>query len=306
MVRAKKAGLIFTRLRLFSRLFYRRLINRCPGRLRVLGGPILGGLIGMALGGLPGVFIGLLLGYLLGELLAQSSRDRKILEYFRNPGVLQFYESEPGLAAWCALAVLIFSQDAADAYADFHGGKQKVSQLTAERILKQVILTASSELSGKAVDLSLAEHFSRLALSVLGDLNSDLLAESLCARRASPGDAANLSDVLYRLAIGKRAKALAAEIRLILDPAWDESEEAAHPNGENQKDPWKILGLRPGASLWEIKAQYRRLAKLFHPDELQILDEMRRETAARAFVAIKEAYKQVTTVPPVAPISTEP
>ena len=147
----------------------RRLIGRCPRRIRVFAGPLLGGIIGLV-GGIPGFFIGLLLGYLIRELLVQSLRNRRILDYFENPGPQQFYEGEPGLAAWCALAVLVSAADNSEA--------------SVERILKQVILSATCNFTGPLADPFLMEHFSRIALLNRNSLNPDLLAESLAARRA--------------------------------------------------------------------------------------------------------------------------
>ena len=278
-----------------SRLFFRqfkigaqRLLNRCPHWLRVLAGPLSGGIIGL-IGGIPGFFIGLLLGYLLREILVQSVRDRRILEYLEYPG-RRFFEDEPGMAAWCALAVLVASASE---------GTSRVSpeSLSGERILKQVVIEASRIFTGPRADPVLMEHFSRLALSRSESLNPDLLAESLAARRAASEksdkmeDLANLCRVLTGLAEGERAKNLARDIRRILNPASEASGTA--PADPRDADPWKILGLSPLTPKREIKAHYRRLAKLFHPDELAVLDEKRRETAASAFMAIKDAYVKI-------------
>jgi len=267
MIKIKHAlNFFFYRLRFYAR----RLINRCPRRLRILGGPILGGSIGL-IGGIPGLLIGVLLGYLLGELFVQSRRDRKVFDYFENPGSQQFYEGEGGLAAWCALGVLI-AAETSDALQ------------SSEKIIKQVVLAACHVFTGFLADPSLMEHFSRLAFARRDDLNPDLLAESLLAR--SSLDKENLARGLIALAEGEKAKKLAREIRLILSPAMEDDYEP--------KDPWKILGLPQGTPLKEIKFHYRRLAKQFHPDNLQILDEKRQKTAAQAFMTIKEAYKQIT------------
>ena len=295
---------------------FRRFINFCPRRLRVLGGPLLNGLIGL-IAGIPGFFIGLLLGYLLRELFVQFFRDRIILDYFENPGVQQFYEAEPGMAAWCALAVLVAVEGEEELAAEFYAenstkkraGNPAASPLSAsglsgsaERILKQVILVGSCVFTGPLADPFLMEHFSRLALSKRKILNPDLLAESLLARRVAlrntPGEQGNLKSlgrVLKILAEGKKAESLIREIRLILDPASKDEQEAekSSTNGMATADPWKILGLLPGTPIKEVKAHYRRLAKLFHPDELEVLDEKRRETAAQAFMAIKEAYHEI-------------
>lgn len=52
-------------------------------------------------------------------------------------------------------------------------------------------------------------------------------------------------------------------------------------------DPFKILGLQPGASPDEIRRAYRKLAKKYHPD--------RNPSAAAAdqFIAIQSAYEQL-------------
>jgi len=278
------------------RVTVRKLINRCPRRIRVFLGPLLGGIIGL-IGGIPGFLIGVLLGYLIRELFVQSFRDRRVIDYLENPGIQQFYEGEPGMAAWCALAVLVSSEDA-DIPAFPHGGSKAT---TPEKILRQVILGASCVFIKPAADSFLIEYFSRLAWLHKHSLNPDLLAESLAARRAYRGtkasqrDLKNLGRALYDLAGGEKARRLAREIRLILDPAFKDEKEPDNsgPGIHGNGDPWKILGLPPGTPPDEVKAHYRRLAKQFHPDELVVLDEQHRETAARAFMAIKEAYQEI-------------
>jgi curved DNA-binding protein CbpA len=52
-------------------------------------------------------------------------------------------------------------------------------------------------------------------------------------------------------------------------------------------DPYRTLGLEPGASPAEIKRAYRRLAKAFHPDSAG-------EAALPRFLAIHEAYDALT------------
>jgi curved DNA-binding protein CbpA len=49
-------------------------------------------------------------------------------------------------------------------------------------------------------------------------------------------------------------------------------------------DPWRTLGLTPGASLDEIRRAYRRLAKINHPDAAG-------ESALPRFLAIQSAYE---------------
>jgi DnaJ-like protein len=51
-------------------------------------------------------------------------------------------------------------------------------------------------------------------------------------------------------------------------------------------DPYRTLGLTPGASTAEVKRAYRRLAKSFHPDSAG-------EAALPRFLAIHEAYEAI-------------
>jgi len=50
-----------------------------------------------------------------------------------------------------------------------------------------------------------------------------------------------------------------------------------------QLDPWRTLGLAPGASLEDVRRAYRRLAKANHPDAAG-------ESAIPRFLAIQAAY----------------
>jgi len=269
-----------TMKKIFSRfrIKYQKLIRRCPRQLRGLGGPLLGGIIGF-IGGIPGVIIGLLMGYLLSKLFVQSIQNRRILDYLENPGKQEFYEGESGLASWCALSVLVVL-------------KSSASELPEEKLIRKVVLETCYTFTSPLSDPLLIEHFSRLTMSNSKKCNPDLLAESLAARRSSQGDSKNLSRLLFGLADGEKAKEFAADICRILDPEWDlHVQNTAEPV---QKDPWKILGLSPGTPYREVKAHYRRLAKQFHPDELEVLDEKHRQAAARAFIAIKEAYTEIS------------
>jgi hypothetical protein len=59
-------------------------------------------------------------------------------------------------------------------------------------------------------------------------------------------------------------------------------------------DPYRTLGLAPGAPMAEVKRAYRRLAKAFHPDSAG-------EAALPRFLAIHEAYEAIRTGRPMAP-----
>src|SRR5512135_1773377 len=53
-----------------------------------------------------------------------------------------------------------------------------------------------------------------------------------------------------------------------------------------RQDPYRVLGLVPGATAGEIRSAYRRLAKLNHPDTAG-------ERALPRFLAIKAAYEEL-------------
>src|SRR3954447_8272524 len=53
-------------------------------------------------------------------------------------------------------------------------------------------------------------------------------------------------------------------------------------------DPYRVLGVSPGASSEELHDAYRRLVKLHHPDR-----NGGSEASARRFAEIQEAYEQV-------------
>lgn len=54
-------------------------------------------------------------------------------------------------------------------------------------------------------------------------------------------------------------------------------------------DPYKVLGIQPNASAAEIRKAYRALVKKYHPDK------NKSEDAAAHFLAIQEAYEQIST-----------
>ena len=60
------------------------------------------------------------------------------------------------------------------------------------------------------------------------------------------------------------------------------------PDRSPDADPYRVLGLEPGASMAEVKRAYRRLAKAFHPDSAG-------EAALPRFLAIHEAYERIRT-----------
>jgi DnaJ-class molecular chaperone len=55
-----------------------------------------------------------------------------------------------------------------------------------------------------------------------------------------------------------------------------------------------VLGVPRDASREEIKSAFRRLALMFHPDNHAGLEEKEREEKSRAFMKIRDAYRELT------------
>jgi DnaJ-domain-containing protein 1 len=243
-------------------------------------GPLAGALIGI-IAGIPGIIIGLVMGYLVQELVRQFRSDRAASSYLENPGRPNFNEGEPGFASWCALCVLILGEETGrEAAALFPWAETK---------------------DGKpgSPPPSLTESFCRIAEQQRGALNPDLLAESLASRRRDKGDLSFLGKQLHTLAQGEESLTTAARIRAILDPGFRAFEHTLHNAAERllagapADDPWELLGLKPDAPLEEVKSNYRKLARQFHPDSLSALNEEQRKEAEIAFIKIQEAYKEI-------------
>ncbi len=244
-------------------------------------GPLLGGLAGI-IGGVAGVLVGMLLGLLLQKLLEQIDTDKALLTYFESPGPVHFSEPEPGLAAFCALGVIVLFESS-------HAAR-KYQMLDFETLPFRDPIVQSAILNFKIGhdDIPAVESYCRLAASRFMLLNSDLLTESLVARRSKKGDLAEIGVSLEKMAFGE-GLAEARYIRSRLDPAYQIPQPAVSSPGIN---PWLILGLEPTASTHEIKSTYRKLATQFHPDHLQFLDKQRQTDAEKAFMKIKEAYRE--------------
>jgi uncharacterized membrane protein YkvA (DUF1232 family) len=57
-----------------------------------------------------------------------------------------------------------------------------------------------------------------------------------------------------------------------------------------ETDPHTLLGVAKDASREEIKAAYKKMAALYHPDKVQHLGKEFQEMAHKKFVAIQRAY----------------
>jgi DnaJ like chaperone protein len=238
-------------------------------------GPLAGGVAGILNGGVIGAGTGLLLGYFVQVVAGQFYMDLAVARYFENPGRSVFPEGEPGIAAYCGLGIYIML---------------KSNYQNDTLCISQVSESAAASFSRGTRALPLIELFCRIAISRRTSLNPDLLAESLMARRRPREDSPRLGEQLERLALGKEARREAAAIRQTLDPRYQPPDPEAP---EEALDPYLLLGLTPGASRETVKSAFRKLAVQYHPDVLQNMDEEQRKNATLAFIAIKEAYREI-------------
>lgn len=241
---------------------------------------LLAGLLVGCSAGVSGIIIGLVLGFLVDELLGQLRTEHQVRSYLENPGGSRFYEPAEGIAAYCALALLIRSRSV---YTDAEG---TALQDTEALLLQNILHSAINCFYCPDKETALVESFCRQALCRIGKLNPDLLAESLAARRKEYGDIQRIAEHLAKLAEGSTALAVLHRIQKILCPLTVQEASTA----------WHILGLDQGASTEEIKRTFRRLAAQFHPDLLGNLDEEKRQHASEAFIKIRAAYRELLSL----------
>jgi DnaJ-domain-containing protein 1 len=74
-----------------------------------------------------------------------------------------------------------------------------------------------------------------------------------------------------------------------------EPDDPTHGGTGLPLDPYRVLGLQPGASLSEVVAAHRTLAKRYHPDQLFDADEAERLAAAQTMSTINGAYHELRT-----------
>ena len=101
----------------------------------------------------------------------------------------------------------------------------------------------------------------------------------------------DIDNLLY-LATGKRAKQIftlnniMAGVVKIMPVVSDIFLERNRPKEEviDTSDPYYILGVRPDAPMWVIKAAYRALCRSYHPDTSSVSN-------TEKFQAVQEAYR---------------
>lgn len=233
------------------------------------------GLLGLLIN-IPCLFTGIVFGYLLGALFSRIKTNKAICAYFENPGPSAFYEEEPGLAAYCALGVYLMSKAAPKAPGE-------------DAAITQIAGSAMSVFPAGKKIISLAESFCRLAYTKLSVLNSDLLTESLAARRRERGDAALLGVELTFMAQGREAQQEALLIRQFLDPNYQPLPDEIPP-----EDPYLVLELPRGAPYEQVKSAFRKLALACHPDNQSNSNPAEKKQLEEQFIKIRDAYRTIT------------
>lgn len=67
----------------------------------------------------------------------------------------------------------------------------------------------------------------------------------------------------------------------------------SEPSGRKPFDPFEVLGIRPGATIDQIKAAYRIKIKEYHPDQVERLGPELRELAKRKTQEINRAFEML-------------
>jgi hypothetical protein len=78
-------------------------------------------------------------------------------------------------------------------------------------------------------------------------------------------------------------------------PGKEEKAQAPSPeqNAAAREEDYRILGLKPGANLAEVRRVYKNLASQFHPDTGIYLSESQRKSSGEAFLKIREAHDRI-------------
>lgn len=68
---------------------------------------------------------------------------------------------------------------------------------------------------------------------------------------------------------------------------------SARSAGSNERDPYEVFELEPGATREQIEAKYRKLCSLYHPDKVEHLGADLKKVAHEKMIEIQEAYKKL-------------
>ena len=255
----------------FDRQAALRAIGRWKGR-------IAGSLFGI-LAGPFGLVFGFLVGYLVDSILLPGRR--KAEEFLASPWNAPFGGGE-GLYSFFCLGVAVCIASGGDprkaeedlvrrAAGYFPLGRRETEFL-------ENIITAMDSSGPVPAVAAHARELRRLA-------------------EASAGAREKLKSLFAGLAGFSRGSSVsagspAALILGLVARIWDI--EAQHAEEASPEDnPWRILGLQPGAGRAEVKKVFRMLASQFHPDGGYAFTELQRRETEEAFRRIREAYERI-------------
>ena len=229
---------------------------------------LLCGLLLGLFGGFWGILLGLMVGFFGDRLSERTSTDKAIIKKLENPYNLknkEKCESFEGCLLVCAIAFNDTGnvQTVADKL-QLYLGKEYPADYGAMCVLAQ-----------KA-----------------GNTNSDILTECLASKLKKNEDE-RLLELIFKLFT-------------TLEYGWDDrvanrpSQYLAellnytkHIVTEDKDMAYLILGVKPNASVKEIKDAHRKLVRQYHPDTLKGLTDEQKKLAEEAFMRIQKAFEEV-------------
>jgi hypothetical protein len=236
--RPSRAGALASRVRSFASDWACAIAGACLG----------------AVGGAFALGAALVLGIMLDMARVEARERRAVVAFLEKPGGAAPCEPVEGFAAAACLALRGSWQGPAElearralfeTLAQGELGLDQRSRRAAERIVDAAMRASRADLPTLARRLASAGEGRARRLLVLWVYS----LAALGGTRLDPGIELALRAALADCGIAE-ADLISARAR-------------AFPG---DRDPWTVLGLSPGSSRSEVKAAFRRLSRIFHPD----------------------------------------
>ncbi len=248
--------------------------------------------LGMIIGSVAGPY-GILAGFVLGVVADRFAREwRRILlarRFLADPRSCE----NPGMPDAAAALIGAAVQIAAEGPPRFAPAR------------KAALMAGLARMAARAEADDLGPFLVRVAEEAFGSpdrVDAGALLES-CRTASGREERLSLLDHLVAVATTPAADADPPALRRVRDAAdrlglgpGDAGEILRRYRAEDD-EPYRILGLEPGAALSDVKRVYRRLAAAFHPDTAAGLGEEQLLAMAEAFRRINGAYLSLTGKP---------